>query len=64
MKALKFGAILATLATALVACLWLLDLVSGDQAVEALKRVLGVLVVVTLALWAIVAVSGRGTPAR
>ena len=63
MKALKFGAVLATLATALVACLWLLDLVPGDQAVEALKRVLGVLVVVTLALWAVVAVSGRGTSA-
>ena len=45
-----------------MACLWLLDLASGDQAVEALKRILGVLGMLTLALWVIVAVSGRGRP--
>ena len=63
MKAVKFGAILATLATALVACLWILDVVSGDDAVEALKRVLAVLGIVTAALWLVLAVSGRGTRA-
>jgi hypothetical protein len=63
MKALRFGAILATLATALLACLWVLDLVSGEQAVEALKRVLAVLGIVTLALWVVLAVSGRGRSA-
>lgn len=61
MKALRFGAILATLATTLVACLWILDVVAGDEAVKALKRVLAVLGIVTLALWAVFAVSGRGT---
>jgi hypothetical protein len=64
MKAVRFGAILATLATALVGCLWILDVVAGDEAVEALKRVLAVLGIVTLALWAVFAVSGRGTRER
>jgi hypothetical protein len=60
MKALRIGVMLATVASAVVACLWLLDVVSGERAVEALTRVLAVVGVLTVAGWVIAAVAGRG----
>jgi hypothetical protein len=63
MKALRIGVILGTVASAAMASLWLLDVVPGEQAAESLKRILGVVGVLTLALWAILLVAGRGRKA-
>ena len=63
MKALRIGVILGTLASAVMASLWLLDLVPGEQAATALKRVLGVVGVLTAALWVMLMAAGRGKQA-
>ena len=62
MKIVKVGVILGTIASATMACLWVLDLVPGQQAAESLKRILGVVAILTGALFVIFMVAGREKP--
>jgi hypothetical protein len=60
MKVLKLGVILGTLATAVMAAIWVLDLVDGAEATRTLVRILGVVAILTVALGAITLLSGKG----
>jgi hypothetical protein len=60
MNVLKVGVILGTLASAAMASLWVLGVVGGEEATETLKRILGVVVILTVALGAILLVTGKG----
>lgn len=62
MKLVKVGVILGTLASAVMASLWLLNLVPGEEATESLKRILGVVAILTGALFVIFMVAGRDKP--
>lgn len=63
MKLLKGGVILGVLASAAMGCLWLLDLVPGDEASRALQQILGVVAILTVALFVVFLVAGRGKSA-
>lgn len=60
MNVLKLGVILGTLATAVMAAMWVLDLVGGGEATRTLVRILGVVAILTVALGAITLLSGKG----
>ncbi len=57
MNVLKVGVILGTLASAAMASLWMLDLVGGEEATRTLARILGVVVILTVALGVIMLVT-------